>query len=81
MSDESRDPLKTNDFAPDDGGSRRASEQIGMVSPSRLASFWGVHPNTIYRDIRKGALRAFRLPGGQLRISRSDARRYGRPTE
>jgi IS30 family transposase len=58
-----------------------ASDQIGMVSPSRLASFWGVHPNTIYRDIRKGALRAFRLPSGQLRISRKDARQYGRPTE
>jgi len=53
----------------------------GTVSPSRLAKFWCVHPNTIYRDIHKGALRAFRLPGGQLRIRVSDARRYGRPVE
>lgn len=51
------------------------------ISPSRLANYWGVHINTIYRDISKGALRAFRLPGGQLRIRTSDARRYGRPIE
>lgn len=49
------------------------------VSPGRLAAYWGVHPNTVYRDIRKGALPAFRLPGGQLRIRTTDARRYGRP--
>ena len=51
------------------------------ISPSRLANYWGVSPNTIYRDIRKGALPAFRLPGGQLRIRTADARRYGRPVE
>ena len=51
------------------------------ISPSRLAGFWGVHVDTIYRDIRKGALPAFRLPGGQLRIRVADARRYGRPQE
>lgn len=51
------------------------------VSPSRLARHWGVHIETVYRDIRKGALRASRLPGGQLRIRWIDARRYGRPIE
>jgi excisionase family DNA binding protein len=52
------------------------------VSPSRLADYWGVHINTIYRDIRKGALRAFRVGSGrQFRIRTSDARRYGRPIE
>lgn len=51
------------------------------ITPSRLARYWGVHINTIYRDIRKGALRAYKMPGGQLRIRISDARRYGRPVE
>lgn len=51
------------------------------VSPSQLARFWGVHVNTVYRDISKGALKAYRLPGGQLRVRNSDARRYGRPLE
>ncbi len=56
-------------------------ESDSVVSPSRLASDWGVHVNTVYRDIRKGALRAFRLPSGRVRIRREDARRYGRPIE
>lgn len=51
------------------------------ISPGELAEYWGVHPNTIYRDIRKGALRAFRLPGGYLRIRIADAKQYGRPIE
>lgn len=51
------------------------------VSPSFLARYWGVHLNTVYRDIRKGALPASRLPGGQFRIAIDDARRYGRPIE
>lgn len=51
------------------------------TSPAKLARRWGVHVQTIYRDIRKGALRASRMPGGQLRISIADARRYGRPIE
>jgi excisionase family DNA binding protein len=49
------------------------------VTPQELADYWGVHVQTIYRDIRKGALRAFRLPGGDIRIRVEDARRYGRP--
>lgn len=53
----------------------------GAVTPGQVASYWGVHVNTVYRDIGKGALRAFRLPGGGLRIRRDDARRYGRPVE
>jgi predicted site-specific integrase-resolvase len=52
-----------------------------VVSPSRLAADWGVHVKTVYRDIRKGALRAFRLPSGRVRIRRDDARSYGRPIE
>jgi excisionase family DNA binding protein len=51
------------------------------VSPSWLAEYWDVHVHTIYRDIRKRALRATRMPGGRFRIRWIDARRYGRPLE
>lgn len=51
------------------------------VTPSFLAEYWGVHINTIYRDIRKGALPAVRLPGGRFRVRWLEARRYGRPIE
>jgi excisionase family DNA binding protein len=46
-----------------------------------LAQAWRVRPETVLRDIRKGALPAHRLPGGDWRILLSDARRYGRPNE
>lgn len=78
---------RTNDITPGSLAGRldvpTSEERIEgpHISPSRLADYWGVHVNTIYRDVRKGALRAFRLPGGQLRIRTSDARRYGRPNE
>jgi hypothetical protein len=57
----------------------RSNDDKPSVSPSRLARRWGVHVNTVYRDIRKGALRAFRMPGGQLAIQADDAERYGTP--
>ena len=65
---------------------RRAEPRSGRrsgdyVSVTWLASFWGVHPNTVYRDIGKGALKAYRLPSGVLRILLADAHRYGRPVE
>jgi excisionase family DNA binding protein len=60
---------------------RSGAYEGAYVSPSRLARHWGVHINTVYRDIRKGALKASRLPGGQFRIRMSDARAYGRPVE
>jgi excisionase family DNA binding protein len=52
-----------------------------FVEPTELAAYWGVHVQTVYRDLRKGALPHLRLPGGRLRIRWSDARRYGRPNE
>lgn len=52
-----------------------------MVDPSDIADYWGVHVQTIYRDLRKGALPFLRLPSGRMRIRWSDARRYGRPNE
>lgn len=52
------------------------------ISPSRLADYWGVHINTIYRDIRKGALPAFQVGSARrFRIRMSDAKRYGKPVE
>jgi excisionase family DNA binding protein len=59
---------------------QHAADDGPHVSPSYLARFWGVSLNTIYRDIRKGALPAFRVRG-QFRIRLSVARRYGRPVE
>lgn len=56
-------------------------DEIGYVSPTALARHWGVSPQTVYRDIRKHALAASRLPGGRFRIRRSDAMKYGRPIE
>ena len=49
------------------------------VSVAWLAAFWGVDRSTIYRDIMKGALPAYRLPSGTIRVLKSDADRYGRP--
>ena len=60
---------------------REGDEDCDYVSPSRLARHWGVSLDTIYRDIRKGALPAHRLPGGHFRIGKRAARRYGRPIE
>jgi hypothetical protein len=49
------------------------------VSPSWVADFWNVHPNTIYRSIQKGDLRARKLPNGTCRIAYQDAKAYGAP--
>jgi excisionase family DNA binding protein len=51
------------------------------VSVGELARYWHVSTRTIYRDIFKGALPAFRLPGGTMRVKTTDARTYGRPIE
>jgi excisionase family DNA binding protein len=58
---------------------QKAPEMERHVSPSYLARYWGVHINTVYRDISKGALPARRLPGGALRIKWRDAQQYGKP--
>jgi excisionase family DNA binding protein len=50
------------------------------LSPSELARYWRVSTDTIYRDIKKGALPAYRIgSSGTIRIRLEDARRYGRP--
>lgn len=71
---------QTNDVPPLSLATRDADD-APAVSVSRLAAFWGVSERTIRRDIAKGALPAYRLPGGQIRIRTADARRYGRPIE
>ena len=77
--------MQRNDLQPGNAGAPVRQEQQAPaphVSPRRLANYWGVHVNTVYRDIRKGALPAFRVgSGGQFRIRWIDARRYGRPVE
>jgi hypothetical protein len=55
--------------------------QEPKLTVGELAHAWRVEPETIWRDIRKGALRAYRLPGGDLRILLKDAREYGRPVD
>lgn len=62
-------------------GVPQAATETATISPAKLAAYWSVHVHTIYRDIRKGALPAYRLPGGLIRIRLEDARRYGRPIE
>lgn len=52
-----------------------------FVTTRAVAAFWGVSVRTVERDIRKGALRVYRLPGGSIRIRREDALSYGRPAE
>jgi excisionase family DNA binding protein len=50
------------------------------VTPGELARYWRVSTDTIYRDIKKGALPAYRIgSSGTIRIRIEDARRYGRP--
>jgi excisionase family DNA binding protein len=50
------------------------------VTPAELARYWRVSTDTIYRDIKKGALPAYRIgSAGTIRIRIEDARRYGRP--
>ncbi len=75
----------TTRLAPEAKGSTQPSDRDILNEPKltveELARCWRVRPETILRDIRKGALRAHRLPGGDLRILVSDARTYGRPSE
>jgi excisionase family DNA binding protein len=50
------------------------------VTVSELARYWRVSVDTIYRDIKKGALTTYRVGSSRaIRISTAEARRYGRP--
>jgi len=52
------------------------------VTVTDLARYWKVSVDTVYRDIKKGALRAYRVgSSGKIRVRVEDARRYGRPND
>jgi excisionase family DNA binding protein len=52
------------------------------VTVTDLARYWKVSVDTVYRDIKKGALPAYRVgSSGKIRVRLEDARRYGRPAE
>lgn len=48
-----------------------------IVTVQMLARYWKVSERNIYRDIKKGALIAYQLPGGTIRVRREDAIAYG----
>jgi excisionase family DNA binding protein len=53
-----------------------------FVTVAALAAYWCVSPDTVYRDIAKGALPAYRVGSSHsIRIRVEDARAYGRPDE
>ncbi len=59
----------------------RTHEEI-WVTPEELAQYWRVNYDTVIRDIKKGALRAYQVgSAGQHRIHIHDARAYGKPTD
>jgi excisionase family DNA binding protein len=52
------------------------------VTVTDLAHYWKVSVDTVYRDIKKGALRAYRVgSSGKIRVHVDDARQYGRPAD
>jgi len=54
----------------------------GFVTVAELADYWKVSVDTVYRDIKKGALRAYRVgSSGAIRVLVEDARRYGQPSK
>ena len=57
------------------------TEEPRFVTMRWLADRWKVSYDTVRRDVRKGALRSYRLPGGSIRIAYADAIAYGRPEE
>lgn len=52
-----------------------------VFTVEEAARLWRVSEDTVRRDIRKRALRAYRMPGGAVRILRADLLAYGRPQE
>jgi len=59
-----------------------AADSDRYVTVTELARYWKVSVDTIYRDIKKGALQAYRVgSSGKLRVRVEDARQYGRPAD
>jgi excisionase family DNA binding protein len=59
-----------------------ATDSDHYVTVTELARYWNVSVDTVYRDIKKGALRAYRVgSSGKIRVRVEDARQYGRPVD
>ena len=52
-----------------------------LVSLKTAATMLDVHPRTVARWISRGSLRAYRLPGNDLRVDLGDVERIARPVE
>ncbi len=58
-----------------------SSHPDAYITVQELAAFWNVSDDTIYRDIKKGALRVSYVgSAGLIRIAKHDAVTYGRPS-
>ena len=55
-----------------------ATHPDAYVTVSQLARYWKVHPETVRRQILKGALRKTQI-GTAIRIATKDALAYGTP--
>jgi excisionase family DNA binding protein len=51
------------------------------ISLKDAAKLLGVHPSFIYRIIKQGNLRSWKLPGGHKRVSKADVRALPEPCE
>ena len=59
-----------------------AADDDHYVTVTELARYWKVSVDTVYRDIKKGALQAYRVgSSGKIRVRVEDARQYGRPAD
>jgi excisionase family DNA binding protein len=63
-------------------GAGLSADNDHYVTVTELARYWKVSVDTVYRDIKKGALQAYRVgSSGKIRVHVEDARRYGRPAD
>jgi len=59
-----------------------ATNSDRYVTVTELARYWRVSVDTVYRDIKKGALRAYRVgSSGKIRVRVEDAQQYGHPAD
>ena len=59
-----------------------ATDSDYYVTVTELARYWKVSVDTVYRDIKKGALQVYRVgSSGKIRVRVEDARQYGRPAD
>jgi excisionase family DNA binding protein len=58
--------------------SKTAEDEPTLLKPSSVARRWDCSTKSIYRLIKGETLKAVRTPGGELRISIDEVRRYER---